>query len=137
MDDERAGRVAEALRQAGYQALLCRLPENVVMLTGYLPVLGNSFCLVSLDASGGVECCLAVPKDEVDLVPSGAAVAIKSFAEETLEHIGDTLEAARAPLGDLLRAGGIAPGRGAVGYEGGRAPVATGYTQIGVPGPST
>ena len=133
MQRERATQVAALLARESYQALLCRLPEHVVMLTGYAPVLGNSLCIVSLHKDGEPECRLLVPEDEADLVPNGAAVEVLTFAGETLDHIGSALQTIAKPLCKLLRAAGLRPGRGAVGYEGGRHPLVPGYTQVGIP----
>lgn len=49
----RLERIKKLLAEQGadYRAILCRLPENVLMLTSYQPILGNSFCLVSLNHS--------------------------------------------------------------------------------------
>jgi hypothetical protein len=65
MDTLRARRIVEMFKQRGadFHALVCRTPQNVVMLTGYQPILGNSFCIVSLNHAGRVEIRLAIPKD--------------------------------------------------------------------------
>jgi Xaa-Pro dipeptidase len=138
MDTLRAKRIVEMFKQRGadFHALVCRMPQNVVMLTGYQPILGNSFCIVSLNHAGRVEIRLAVPKDEEDLVPKSAAVEVKTFAEETMDFIGNTLEAVREPLAELLRQAQLNE-NAVVGYEGGHSPIATAYTQVGVPGPAT
>ncbi len=136
MDRERVDRVAEALRRAGCAALVCRLPESVVMLTGYQPILGNSFCVASLTGKGKLEYRLAVPSDEADLVLSNIAARVETFAEETMTRIEDTPTAAREPLRKLLRDANLESGA-VVGYEGGHAPVATAYTQVGIPGAAT
>src|SRR5579863_8271733 len=105
MDKTRAKRIIEMFKQRGadFHVLVCRTPQNVVMLTGYQPILGNSFCVVSLNNVREVEIRLVVPKDEEDLVPQGAAVEVKTFSEETMEHIGNTIQAVREPLAELLR----------------------------------
>ncbi|HEX4203784.1 MAG TPA: hypothetical protein VHZ51_06235 [Ktedonobacteraceae bacterium] len=121
---------------AGFHALVCRAPQHVVMLTGYQPILGNSFCLVSLNAANEGEICLAVPKGEEDRVTQGAAVEVKTFAEETMDYIGTAIEAVREPLAELVRSAHL-PENAVIGYEGGHAPIATAYTQVGVPGPAT
>ena len=41
-DTERQHRTREALRAAGLDALVCRLAENVVLLSGYYPMVGAS-----------------------------------------------------------------------------------------------
>jgi Xaa-Pro aminopeptidase len=138
MNTERARWIADMLAREGYAALICRLPQNVVMLTGYQPILGNSFCLVTPGRGAGEpETRLVVPSDEANLVPEGAAVTVKTFAEETMERISTTLPSVREPLAALLRDAGLSQGSVVVGYEGDRSPIAGYYTQIGVPGPNT
>ncbi len=136
MDAERAARVDEMLRQSGLRAVICRLPQHVLMLTGYFPLLGNSFCVVSRGRGGKPELRLMVPSDERDLVAPDAADEVRTYTEETLEYIGTTLPAVHQPLGNLLAAAGFTESD-AVGYEGGHTPVVAGYTQMGVPGPAT
>lgn len=138
MDAQRAEHIKELFAQRGadYHALVCRTPQNVVMLTGYQPILGNSFCIVSLNPSKEVEIRLAVPVDEQDLVPAGTAVEVKTYAVETMDYIGSTSQSVRVPLGELfgsLRLGGEA----VIGYEGADEPIITAYTQVGVPDPET
>jgi Xaa-Pro aminopeptidase len=134
----RLQRLKELLAEQGedYRAIICRLPENLLMFTGYQPILGNSFCLVSRNASGEIEIRLAVPVDEQDLIPRGVAVEVVTFAEETLDSIHNAIEAVRVPLGHLLNSAHVT-NQAVVGYEGAHNPIATSYTQVGVPGPAT
>lgn len=136
MDSQRAERVAKLFVRTGYRAVVCRAPQHVLMFTGYLPVLGNSFCIVSLGPDETPEARLAVPADEESLVPADAAVEVRTFSEETLQYIGDTLTSVRDPLAQLLESAGLTRG-GRVGYEGGYSPIAAAYTQVGVEGPAT
>lgn len=138
MDPMRARRIVEMFKQRGadFHALVCRLPQNVVMLTGYQPILGNSFCIVTLNNAQEVEIRLAVPKDEEDLVPKGTAVEVITFSEETMDSIGNTIQAVREPLAELLRSAHVNE-NAVIGYEGGYSPIATAYTQVGAPGPAT
>ena len=123
-------------RGADFHAIICRLPQNVLMLTGYQPILGNSFCIVSLNAAKEVEIRLAVPKDEEELVPPGVAVEMKTFSEETMDYIRNTIQAVREPLAELLRSAGVNE-NAVVGIEGVYSPIATSYTQVGTPAPAT
>ena len=59
-DPERAGRVREALAASRLDALVCRLPENLVLLTGYYPIIGQS--IVVFPAEG--EATLIAPTQE-------------------------------------------------------------------------
>ena len=49
MDRERITRVRAAMAQANLDALVCRHPENIVMLTGHWPLNGLSFLLFPLE----------------------------------------------------------------------------------------
>lgn len=137
MNKQRAEHIRELFVRDGYHALVCRIPQNVLMLTGYQPILGNSFCVVSLNAAKEVEVRLAIPADEQDLVPPGVAVEVKTFTEETERFISNTIEAVRVPLGELLRSTGLQRSALVIGYEGAYLPIAVAYTEVGVPGPTT
>jgi len=136
MDATRAERLADLMQRNGLQGLVCRIPEYVLMLTGYAPILGNTFCIVSLNSAKRPEIRLALPEQEAELIPQGTAVEVKTFTEETMDYIGNTIQAARKPAGELLSAAGLGFGA-TVGYEGGYSPIASNYTQVGVPSPAT
>ncbi len=136
MEPQRAARLSALMQRNGVQGLVCRIPQHVLMLTGYAPLLGHSFCVVSLNQARSPEARLVTPEQEKDLLPPGAALEVYTFSEETLEYISNTIEAARQPLAECFRAAGLDFGA-AVGYEGGYALIATNYTQVGIPGPAT
>lgn len=136
MNKERFAQAKRLLKREGYHALLCRIPQHVLLFTGYQPILGNSFCLISLNKTQELEIRLAIPADEKDLVPSGVAVEVKTFTEETMDYIGTALEVVREPLSDLFRSAGLGPGT-IVGIEGGRTLIVPVYTQVGITGPET
>jgi len=138
MDDTRKNLIRDMFLQRGadFHAIICRLPQNVVMLTGYQPILGNSFCIVTLLEGKEVEIRLAVPEDEVDLVPPGTAVEVKTYSEETMDYIGNTIQSVRETLAELLRSANINE-NAVIGYEGVYSPIASAYTQVGAPGPAT
>jgi Xaa-Pro aminopeptidase len=50
-DAERHDRLAQALRDAQLDALVCRLPENVLLLSGYWPMSGFSFVVYRADGT--------------------------------------------------------------------------------------
>ncbi len=138
MDNARTQRIVDMFSSQGadFHAIICRMPQNVVMLTGYQPILGNTFCIVTLNAARQVEFRLAVPQDEQDLVPPGTAVEVVTFAEETMDYIGNTIQAVFEPLAQLLRSAKLNE-NAVIGYEGGYSPMATAYTQVGIPSPAT
>ncbi len=59
-DSARHHRLVEALRTADLNALVCRLPENVLLLSGYWPMSGFSFVVYRADG----EATLIVPSAE-------------------------------------------------------------------------
>jgi Xaa-Pro dipeptidase len=66
-DDERHRRVRAALQDAGLDALVCRLAEHVVLLTGYYPNVGASMVLFPLEG----EPVLLMPRMENELADRG------------------------------------------------------------------
>ncbi len=59
-DSERHHRLVEALRTANLDALVCRLPENVLLLSDYWPMSGFTFVVYRVDG----EATLIVPSPE-------------------------------------------------------------------------
>ncbi len=133
---ERIGLAAERMRSAGFNALIVREPEHVLMLSGYQPILGNSFCLLSLGRTGEPELRLAALDAESERASDVAPLELETFTEDTLDWIGDTIVAVKEPLGKLLAAAQLAPDA-LIGIESGRHPIATGYTQVGTPAHAT
>jgi Xaa-Pro aminopeptidase len=136
MNATRAAQLTDLMQRNGYQALVCWIPQHVLMLSGYAPLLGNTFCIVSFNQAGEPEIRLVLPKPEEELLPQGRAVEVRTFTEETMDSISNAIEAARGPLAGSFRSAGLGFGA-TVGYEGGYTPIATNYTQVGVPGPAT
>jgi Xaa-Pro aminopeptidase len=75
-DSERVERLQAGIREAGLDALVCTLPEDVLLLTGYFPVVGTSVAVATRD----FEILLLVPEDEQELAEAGAdrVVALKT-----------------------------------------------------------
>lgn len=113
-DAERIERLTAALGAANLDALCCRLPHNVLLLTGYWPVLGTAIALLARDG----DVALIVPEDEYPLARRGWVddARIAPFSPTTLDHLGNGNEAARPLLTEAGRRLGLA--RAAVGYEG-------------------
>jgi Xaa-Pro dipeptidase len=101
-----------ALAAAGLDALVCRLPENVLLLTGYWPMNGMSFAC--LPAVG--EAVLIVPAGERAWAAAGRWADVRTFASGGVAD-GDPLAAV---AGHLAAALGLprASGPVRVGYEG-------------------
>lgn len=110
-DEERVRLIREALCDEGLQAIVCALPANVLLLTGYWPVVGTSMALVTRD---GYTALLA-PEDERELAAEGWADEVRTFRPASLDDLRSAEEAIRQPLAETAKAARITGGR--VGYE--------------------
>lgn len=112
-------RIAQALRANDMSALVCALPTNVLMVTGYWPVVGTALAVVS--ASGGL--VVLAPEDEKDLADQrwgargrdGGGGDLVTFRTGSLHELFSVSEAIAQPLADALRRLGVEDGR--IGYE--------------------
>jgi Xaa-Pro aminopeptidase/Xaa-Pro dipeptidase len=97
---------------SGLDALICARPENVLVLSGYWPVLGTAVAVATED---GV--AVLAPEDERDLAEAGWAGEVRTYRPGSLSRLVDPDEAIREPLGKLLRDLGLTQAR--IGYEDG------------------
>lgn len=74
-DKDRLERVRRALDSAQVDALLCRLAENVLFLTGYWPLNGFAFALLPRDG----DLTLVVPEGELEHTGRGWVSDVRSF----------------------------------------------------------
>jgi Xaa-Pro aminopeptidase len=95
---ERITRIQDALKSANLDAVLCTLPSNVLMLSGYWPVIGTGMSVATRD---GVVAVLA-PKDELQFAEHGWASRIDTFSPGSLDEITTPALAASGPLRTLL-----------------------------------
>jgi Xaa-Pro dipeptidase len=110
-DLERMERITRALGEATLDALVCVLPSNVMLLSGYWPVVGTSVAVVSRDGSVG----LVLPEDELDLASSSWADPREPFTPGSLEALPSLLEMLQNPFSRLLHRLGV--NRGRIGHE--------------------
>jgi Xaa-Pro aminopeptidase len=95
---ERIDRIRNALRGNRWDLVICALPKNVLLLSGYWPVVGTG---VAVAASDG-RIALLVPEDEEDLAKSGWADEVRTFKPGSLQTIVTAAQAIRAPLQELV-----------------------------------
>lgn len=112
IDAERLGRVRSLMVKDGIDVLFCSLPENVLYLTGYWPIVGNATVVFPADG----EATVFVPASEADQAAEGWLSDVRTFQDVRLvqepHHTADTLELLGA-LWPEKRYGGKT-----VGYEG-------------------
>ncbi len=112
-DRERIERVRDGLREAGLAAVVCAFPSNVLMLSGYWPVVGTSMAVVTAEGELGV----VAPEDEKELAERSGADVLLAFQPLSLKDLTPPEESVLQPLQELARKLGIKHGR--VGYEAG------------------
>lgn len=108
---ERVDRIRDALRNNKWDLVVCALPMNVLLLTGYWPVVGSGVAIAS--AEGRIS--LLVPEDEEELAKCGWADEIRTFKPGSLDELITTAEAILAPLRELGASLSAEPVR--VGFE--------------------
>lgn len=99
MSRNRKDQIAAALKQNGLDALVCALPKNVLMLSGYWPVVGTSVAVAR--ANGDVY--LIVPEDEKDFAAGCRVANIQTFKPGSLERLITASEAVVPVLSHVLK----------------------------------
>jgi Xaa-Pro aminopeptidase len=120
----RLARVREALARAELSAVVCALPANVLLLSGYWPVVGTACAIVWREGPALV----LPPADEREAASQGWADEIRVWAEGTGAAAGSRT------LGDQLVAAARQWGGGRIGVERGPAFEAASYAAMCVYG---
>jgi Xaa-Pro aminopeptidase len=105
-DVERIERIQAGLQEARLDALICTLPANVLLVSGYWPVLGSSIAIATRDG----RIALLVPPDERELAESGGADEVVEFEAPSLDVLRSIFDAVRAPFHELFRRLGLHDG---------------------------
>jgi Xaa-Pro aminopeptidase len=121
-DDQRIARIRSALERRELDAVVCGLRANVLLLSGYWPVVGSALAIAT--RHGAV--ALIVPADESDLASNGWADVTHTFDAGSLDRLTTIVEAVRGPLAAATSALGIG-NRATIGFEGGAAFDPSGY----------
>ena len=98
IDAERKSRIQQALRDANLDAVICALPSNVLLLTGYWPIVGNSVALCLRDGPT----LLLAPEDESELASAGFADSVDTFVPETLQDTRTVCQAVKPHLANAF-----------------------------------
>ena len=87
--------IDEALRHEGLDAVVCGAPPNVLMLTGYWPVIGASISVQRADGSH----CVILPADEAPFAP---ATGVVTYQPSSIDKLTTAQESIREPLLNAL-----------------------------------
>jgi Xaa-Pro aminopeptidase len=110
-DEQRFDRNQQALRDSDLDALICALPMNVLLLSGYWPVVGTSIAIFTSDGA----IVLLVPEDEKELATNGWADDLKTFTPASLTQLTTLHEAVSDPLREMVTGLGLNDAR--IGFE--------------------
>jgi Xaa-Pro aminopeptidase len=111
-DSERVERIRNTLDEANLDALVCALNSNVLMLSGYWPVIGSSLAVFTRGGAVG----LLAPQDEAGFAAESWADIIHIFEPVSLQKITTVIDTVKLPLSKL--GGSVGLRRAKIGYEG-------------------
>jgi Xaa-Pro aminopeptidase len=125
---ERVERIAAGLHEADLDALICALPTNVLLLSGYWPVVGNALAIATRDG----RISILAPEDEQELAERGWAGEVQLFRPGSLDSLTPLVEVVRGPLAQIMQQLGLDGGR--IGFEGGAIDQPATYASLSIYG---
>ena len=96
-DGERRRALLSELAAENLSALICFAPEDVLLLSGYWPVMGSSMAVLSREGALHV----ILPEDELELAKATAEADFIPYEPETLDRLSTVTEALERPLGQV------------------------------------
>ena len=109
INPERQKRIIEVLKELGLDALICGSASDVLLLTGYWPVMGASVALFTVE--GKVQ--VVLPEDEVELAERSSEVWLTPYKPSDLTSLTTPIEAIAGPLHCVISRLGLS--RAAIG----------------------
>lgn len=97
-DPERKSRVITVLNDAGMNAFICDSASEVLLLSGYWPVMGASVAIFTVE--GGIYVIL--PEDEVELAQESSQAELIPYKPAGLDTLDSPIQTLAKPLGQLL-----------------------------------
>jgi Xaa-Pro dipeptidase len=100
-DEEKRAKLRRMMQSNGFDALLLRLPEDIVYITGYWPFYGVSYLFYPVDD----EPSILAHEGEEEYARKSWVKDVESYRWETLENISSYLDAATTFLRRHLKVG--------------------------------
>jgi Xaa-Pro aminopeptidase len=97
-DPERHKRTVAALDASPHDALICSSPTEVLLLTGYWPVMGSSLAIVTSSGDARV----IVPEDETELAEKTSSAGIVPYRPGGLHTLESPLQLLKGPLRSVM-----------------------------------
>ncbi len=110
-DPERRKRLIRALTECGLDAVICASSTEVLLLSGYWPVMGASVAIFTREGEARV----IVPEDEMELAARTSGAKLVPYKPSRLDELITPVEALVQPLESTLQEMGLV--RGNVGVE--------------------
>jgi len=123
-DQERIDRIVAELKEAGLDAVVCALPMNVLMLSGYWPVVGTAVAVCTRDR----EVWITAPQAEREFAAAAAPSRLETFAPGSLTGLEPL------PVRDRLRELLKSRKRWRLGVETAAATIPVGYSALHIYG---
>jgi Xaa-Pro aminopeptidase len=98
-DPERHKRTVAALAASFHDVLICSSPTEVLLLTGYWPIMGSSLAIFT--SSG--DSTLIVPEDEVELAGKTSSAVIVPYKPAGLHTLESPLQLLKEPLRAVMK----------------------------------
>jgi Xaa-Pro aminopeptidase len=111
-DVERIAALRAELEASGLDGLICALPSNVLLLSGYWPVVGTAVALLG----PGDTVVVIAPRDEYDFAEAGWADEIIALEKGGLDVLTTIADALRAALRNAIARAHLDGGK--IGIEG-------------------
>lgn len=129
-DDIRIEAIQRALAEAGLDALVCALPDNALLLSGYWPAHGNSLAIATREGRA----VLIAPNDEMEMAERALADEVRRYHPASLEMIRPAADT----LWLMLREAAVdlSIERGRIGYERGPSSVPVSCASMSLHGAS-
>lgn len=110
--DGRIELIRDALRRAHLDALVCSFPSDVLMLSGYWPVIGTAVAVATREG----RVIVIAPKDEEELAQRGWG-EVRTFSPSSLDQVSTAPERLVDPLHQALK--DVKASSGTIAYDGG------------------
>lgn len=120
--------VKRALQEQDLDLLVCSLPINVILISGYWPVVGTAIALAFRDG----RVVLVVPEDEDDLAEKSWADEVETFTAASLDRLAPAEAAVETCLQDMV--GPLSGKVLRIGFESGRASQPVTYAAVNLYG---
>jgi Xaa-Pro aminopeptidase len=107
LDSLRRSRLIEGLSAAKLDACVCSAASDVLLLTGYWPVMAMSIAFLAADG----ECHVLLPQDEEELAIKTSSAEVTTYEPGSLEKLTDLMTSLEAPLTRMIQKCGLEQAR--------------------------